>query len=156
MLFISFLIFSCGSKYDITKEEFVHVTYKFYDEAKGYYINEEVFADMYIWFKDNTVVEEIKTVEVNTDTNGVTTRKTPVAYYLFIDRDSKVCYHYSSFSDTAKIIDKYELPDTAEIKGAGGWSFYKNNDLDIVDSLRTLTDTFINRSDMNRKIQTGR
>jgi hypothetical protein len=104
-----------------------------------------MFTDMKVWYKGKLFIEEIKTIETHRDTNGVTTRKTPLAYYLFMDRKSKSFYHYSSFSDTAKILDKYILPDTAMMRSLSGWAFYKNWDINIAGSIKTLTDTLIDK-----------
>lgn len=140
---ISIVIASCSSQKKLTKAGVIHYTIKFYDTLSHQYVNELVFPDMYIWYKDHLVVEEIKTAETYRDTNG-TTRKTSVAYYLFIDRNSRSFYHYSSLSDTAKIIDRYILPDTAMMRGLGGWAFYRNSDMTITGDLKKLNDTLIN------------
>ena len=94
------------------------------------------------------------------DSNGIRAKETPVAYYLFIDRTSKAFYNYSSFSDTATILDRYSQGDTAEIKGLGGWSFYKSHNLDIVGSPQQLSDTLVKgityrRLGLNLKAQFG-
>lgn len=142
---ISILIVSCTSQNTLTKGGAILHTIRFYDSLTQQYTNEIVFPDMNVWYKNELFIEEIKTVETYRDTNGITTRKTPIAYYLFIDRNSKSFYHYSSFSDTARIIDKYMLPDTAVMRGLGGWPFYRNWDTNIAGPLKTLTDTIINK-----------
>src|SRR6187401_1270730 len=138
-------ILSCTSQHSITKAGAIHFTIKFYDSLKQQYTIEDVFPDMNVWYKDELFIEEIKTSETHSDTNGTITRKTPVAYYLFIDRHSKSFYHYSSLSDTAKIIDKYTLADTAMLRGLGGWAFYKTLSTEIAGTLKTLTDTVIEK-----------
>ena len=137
------LISSCFSQRDLTKEGVVQLISRDYDNTKRDFIIESFMPDMNIWFKGDFVIEEIKTIKT-TDSNGFRTRQTPVAYYLFIDRKSKAFYNYSSFSDTAAILDKYIQEDTVEIKGLGGWSFYRSRNLNITDSLRRLSDTTIN------------
>jgi len=138
-------IVSCTSQNKFTKAGVIHVTTKFYDKLTQQYTIETIFPDMKLWYNKELFIEEIKTVETYRDTNGVATRKTPVAYYLFIDRNSKSFYHYSSFSDTARIIDKYILPDTAMIKGMGGWAFYRGSGISVAGTLETLTDTIIEK-----------
>jgi hypothetical protein len=140
---ISILIVSCASQNTFKNKGAIQYTNRFYDSSIKQYTDEVVFTDMYVWYKNELVVEEIKTVETY-DTNGVVTRKTPVAYYLFMDRKSGSFYHYSSFSDTAGIIDKYILPDTAVMRGLGGWPFYRKWNVSITGPLKTLTDTTIN------------
>lgn len=121
------------------------MTTLFYDSLTKQYTREIMFTDMKVWYKGKLFIEEIKTVETHRDTNGITTRKTPLAYYLFMDRNSKSFYHYSSFSDTAKILDKYILPDTAMMRSLGGWAFYRNWDINIAGSMKILTDTVIDK-----------
>src|SRR5687768_8235518 len=132
---ISILIISCGSQKNLTVGGVINHTIRFYDSLTQQYTSEQVFPDITIWYNDELFIEEIKTVETIRDTNRVTTRKTPIAYYLFMDRKSRSFYHYSSFTDTATIIDKYILHDTAAIRGLGGWSFYKNWDINVAGPL---------------------
>lgn len=117
----------------------------FYDSITKQYNKEIIFPDYNIWYNDNLYIEEIKTVETHRDTTGTITRITPIAYYLFMDRNSKSFYHYSTFNDTARIIDKYKLPDTAVMKGVGGWPFYRNMELELVSPINPLADTVINK-----------
>jgi hypothetical protein len=145
LFLILIFIVSCTSQNKFTKAGVIRYTAKFYDSLTQQYTSETIFPDMKVWYNKELFIEEIKTVETYRDTNGVTTRKTPIAYYLFMDRNSKSFYHYSSFSDTARILDKYILPDTAVMRGVGGWSFYRNWDLEIAGSLKTLDDTVINK-----------
>jgi len=147
MRFLTFLFWTfaiaCTSQHSFTKAGAIKYTVRLYDSSSQQYSREFIFADMNLWYKNELYIEEIKSVETYVDTNGVMTRKTPLAYYLFIDRSSKSFYHYSSFSDTARIIDKYILSDTAMLKGVGGWAFYKNWDIGISGTLNTLGDTLI-------------
>ena len=143
-IFFIFLIPSCRLQKISKKEGFIQLSYRNYDSIEHKYISESIMPGKNIWYKDNLVIEEIKTIKVHTDTSGITTKETPIAYYLFIDRKSKTFYNYSSFNDTASILDKYTQADTVEIRGLGGWSFYKDHDLNVVDSLRPLSDTAIN------------
>ena len=141
--FLIFLIISCCPERNLIREGFTQLRSRDYDSIKREFINESFMPEMNIWVKGNLVIQEIKVINT-TDSDGVITRETPVAYYLFMDRKSKTFYNYSSFSDTARILDKYTQADTAEIRGLGGWSFYKKRDLKITDSLQPLSDTTIN------------
>jgi len=137
-LFYSLLI-SCESQKVFTKEGIIQLRFRDYDSTEHKYVNKAFMTDLSIWYKNNFVIEEIKTIKTS-DSDGVITLETPIAYYLFIDRDTKAFYNYSSFSDTARILDKYTQADTAEIKGLGGWSFYREHKLNV-DSLKFLSDT---------------
>ena len=141
---------SCASQNTFTKSGVIQHTTRFYDSLTKQYTNEIIFPDMNVWYKNQLFVEEIKTGETYKDTNGITTRKTPIAYYLFMDRNSKSFYHYSSFSDTARILDKYTQSDTDSMRGLGGWSFYRNWDIKVTGPIKTLTDTIINHITFRR------
>jgi hypothetical protein len=141
---IFYLLFlSCGSQEVFKQEGFIQLRFRNYDSTERTYIKEAFMTDRNIWYKGKIVIEEVRIIK-DTDSNGVLIREKPVAYYLFIDRGSKSFYNYSSFSDTARILDKYTQADTAEIRGLGGWSFYKDHDMNIVDSMLFLPDTIIN------------
>ena len=133
---------SCGPQKVLKKEGFIQVRFRNYDSVERTYTKEAFFSDRNIWYKDDIVVQEIRIIK-DTDSSGVFKREKPIAYYLFIDRASKSFFNYSSFNDTAKVLDKYSQPDTAAIKGLGGWAFYKDHDMGIVGSLESLPDTSI-------------
>ena len=142
-LFFVFLIIACRSQNNFKNGGVIEHRVRIYDSTRQGYLNEFIAPDMKIWYKDNLVIEEIKTVKI-TDTSEGITKEVNVAYYLFIDTKSKVFYNYSSFSDTAKILNKYSQADTMEIPGLGGWRFYASHDLNAIESPRFLADTTIN------------
>lgn len=126
------------------EEGFLRLIGKLYDSSSKQYTKEDIMPDMNIWYKGGLVIEEIKTIETSSDSSGRITKATPTAYYLFMDRKTKSFYHYSSFSDTARILDKYTLEDSSEMRGSGGWGFYKNHTFDSVGQRQYLTDTLMN------------
>jgi len=97
--------------------------------------------DKKVWYMGNKVIMEIRSTSIN-DSLGIITVKRPFQYYLFIDRNSKSFYHYSSFSDTARILYSYTQPDSAELQGKGGWRFYAKNYIKYTDLL-SIADTTI-------------
>lgn len=141
--FFGSLIISCVSQKPFRQKGFIQLRFRDYDTIERKYINHAFMPDVNIWYKGNLAVEEIKTIK-DTDSLGVFTREILVAYYLFMDRGSKSFYNYSSFTDTATILDKYTQSDTAVLRGRGGWAFYKNHDMGIVGSMQSLPDTTIN------------
>ena len=144
VIIVAILILNSCHSYPDSKEEGLMILIdRAYDVSTQTYSKEGVLTDMNIWYNGNLVVEEIRTIKESRDSNGYK-RETPIAYYLFIDRKTKNFYHYSSFSDTARILDKYTLPDDSVMRGLGGWPFYKDLIIDSVRERQYLKDTVIN------------
>lgn len=143
IIWMMFPFISCSHPSGLNKEGALQMQIRYYDNPNLSDAEEGVFSDLNIWFKNDFIIEEIKTTFINTDTLGITTKKVNTAYYLFMDRKTKSFYNYSSFNDTAKILDKYSQADTAEIRGLGGWSFYKDHDLNIAGTPEVIPDTVI-------------
>jgi uncharacterized protein YlzI (FlbEa/FlbD family) len=114
-----------------------------FDSLTQNFTKETIFPDMKIWYKDSLIIETIRAVNFTTD-NGITSVKTPIAYYVFFDRTTKAFYHYSSFSDTAQLLMSYTQSDSVDIKGIGGWPFYLNRKIHFVEPINALKDTTIN------------
>jgi hypothetical protein len=83
-------------------------------------------------------------VHTYTDIPGRATTTTAVEHYLFINLRSKTFYEYANFSDTARILNKYSQPDSAELPGAGGWRFYAQRPIKLAETPQKLTDTQVN------------
>lgn len=133
---------SCQSQPDFKEEGFIILDGRMYDSSSGQYTKEGFIPDMKIWHRGSLVIEEIKTIKTSMD-DGNFKYETPIAYYLLMDRDTKQFYHFSSFSDTARLLDQYKLADTSELKGSGGWAFYKDINIEIVGPRTYLRDTII-------------
>jgi len=140
---------SCQSHPAFKEEGVIQLIGRFYDVSTQQYSKEDILTDMNIWYKGNLVVQEIKIINEFIDSNGYK-KKTPVAYYLFIDRKTRNFYHYLSFSDTASILDKYTLSDDSVMRGLGGWPFYKDVTFDTVGQRQYLNDTVINGNTYKR------
>jgi hypothetical protein len=138
-----FFLNSCQPKLDFKEEGFIELRGRIYDSSSRQYIKEDIMPDMKIWYKSNFIIEEIKTIKTSLDSRGNRTKETPIAYYLFMDRNTKMFYHYSAFSDTARLLDQYRLADTSEMKGLGGWGFYKDYIVDVVGTKKYIVDTSI-------------
>jgi len=98
--------------------------------------------DRKLWFRDSLVIGEVIQVNTNTIHEGAEVRETwegIVAGYVFMDLRKKSYYEYASFSDTARLIDKYRQPDTGEVKG--GWKFFSKNNIINSENLESLPDT---------------
>src|SRR5687767_5722038 len=135
---------SCHSQPDFKDEGegLIELRGNAYDTSTRQYTKEDFFPDMKIWYRGSFVIEEIKTIKT-TRNDGNFTHETPIAYYLLMDRNTKMFYHYSSFSDTARLLDQYKLEDTSEMKGVGGWGFYKDINTEIIGPKKYFRDTTI-------------
>jgi hypothetical protein len=133
---------SCNSQQNFKDEGHVILKVAHYDTLAKRYTKEGMMADLNIWYKGGLVIEEIKIIKTF-EVDGNFRRETPLAYYLLMDRSTKMFYHYSSFSDTARLLDQYKLEDSSELKGAGGWAFYKGINTEIVGPRTYLRDTII-------------
>ncbi len=146
ILFFCFLIsmISCHVQKASINSGVIYLNTKSYNPNVQEYNKEPIFPDLKIWYKDSLVIEQIKLVNINTDTTQLTTITHPIDGYVFIDLKSKSFYHYKTFSDTALIINKYTQPDSLPIQGNGGWNFYNSRDLKLIGNPETLSDTVIN------------
>jgi hypothetical protein len=134
---------SCKSQQNFKSEGFIILNVARYDSSTKQYSGEDLMPDLRIWHRGNFVIQEIKIIKTST-VDGNFKYETPLLYYLVMDRDKKMFYHYSSFSDTARLLDQYKLEDTSEMKAAGGWPFYKEINVEVIGPKKDLKDTVIN------------
>lgn len=111
-----------------------------YDSVGQFIKKSEVLPAFRIWYRDSTIIEEIKRTHHNTDTNGITKMKTFLDHYTFIDLKTGSYYDYFSFSDTAIILKKYSRYDKKEILGM---NFYDYVGTKFTRPIETMTDTII-------------
>src|SRR5687768_9146643 len=104
----------------VSNSGIILMTTKHYNIETGQYDQEGIMPGFKIWYKDSSVIEEIKAVNIET-VNGVSTKKNPISHYVFINLRTRMFFVYKNFTDTAKIIDQYTQPDSMEIRGTGGW-----------------------------------
>lgn len=112
------------------------------DSTTNEYTKPVLINDTKVWYYDNMSIMEITSVRI-VDSFGITSIKRPFQYYLFIDRNTKSFYHYTSLSDTARILYSYAQDDTVELRKAGGWRYYLKGYINFTD-LTYLDDTSIN------------
>lgn len=97
-----------------------------------------------LWFKDSCIIEKITGVNINTDTANVTTMSYPVMWYTYTNPAAKTEYDYSSFSDTAKLLNKTTMQDSA-LKHKAGWHLYSSLYPIIIGDPIFLSDTVIEK-----------
>lgn len=117
-----FILTSCNSQRHLTHCEVINSYLKFYNkETKTYEASSIYWPINKIWYSNNFGIEETWGINIRQDTNGTEYRKVELMYYTAIDFRNRIAYSFSSFSDTARILDSYSFKDTTAIRG--GWNF---------------------------------
>lgn len=142
------MLYSCSTQKAMLKSGFLTYRFRQYDISSKTY-SKPFLSDINVWYNNKLVIQEVFSVITKSDTLGQTTTKKKIEYYLFIDRESKTFFHYSSFSDTARILDSYIQADTAILRGKGGWQFYGEDNIQYSD-LSYLSDTIIDNINYKR------
>ncbi len=113
----------------------------YYPDKKKYLYNENIQPNYTVWYKDNSVIVQVKGISTESE-NGVTVKKKIlVLYYTFIDLRKMLFYQYRNFSDTAVILRSYSLAQADSL--FWGPRFYKKNDISNIQSFIKLADTII-------------
>jgi hypothetical protein len=97
--------------------------------------------DRMLWYKDSLIIAELFRVNIVEDPYGQEKWDAVVYGYTFIDLRTRSFYDYASFSDTARILDKYVQPDTGRVKG--GWNFFDDRVVIYRENMESLPDTII-------------
>ena len=115
-----------------------------YDKkTKKYIHSDSIWPSIKIWYNKKFVIEEIKGIIENIDGYNKSKKETVIERYTFIDLSKKAFYDYASFSDTARILEKYTQSDSIGI--AGGWNFYYPVNFIITEQPESLSDTIIDK-----------
>jgi len=101
-----------------------------------------------VWYKDSSVIEEVHSIKIITDTANITTQTIVLENYRFNDLRARMVYEYKNFADTARMIRKYSLNDTIQI--SGGWNFKFKRRLEYQGSPEYLTDTVVDQINYKR------
>jgi hypothetical protein len=143
-LYIGQLLFfmcSCSAQKNCSNCGIIFAKLKFFDTLKSDFVYDRLsWPGNKIWYSNNYVIEEITEVNHETNSIGHDTAWVKISYYTFMDLDSKSFYNYSSFSDTARLINKFPQPDSF---GVSGWSFYIQDDISATEPPQELSDTII-------------
>lgn len=103
----------------------------------------EIAIDSRIWYKDSFFIQEVKKI-VFIDSLGKKSRRVELSHYLFHDLKAQGFYEFSSFTDTATILNSYKLNKSDEYPGA--WNFMKSEkNKYATSSLRPNSDTVIDK-----------
>jgi hypothetical protein len=94
-----------------------------------------------IFFSGNKSIQEVPLLVFSSDTSGAQTTHLKIKHYSYLDPTKNICYNYSSFSDTAQVLNMYESIDS--VGRDGGWNFLSTEKFEY-DSSKNLPDTLIN------------
>lgn len=143
-LYIGLLLFcmcSCQAQKSCDNCGMIMAKLNFFDTLKKDFVYDRLsWPGNKIWYSNNYIIEEITVVNHENNSVGHDTTWVKISYYTFMDLDSKSFYDYTSFSDTARLINKFPEPDSS---GAPGWSFYIQNDISSTEPPQKLSDTVI-------------
>ena len=120
-----------------------------YDSSTNKFENRDLILPARICYKDSIIIQPSFSIEF-WEYNGNEKGKTTIDHYSYLDLKTRTVYDYSSFSDTAKFIKKYTLPDSVNL--SGGWSFWRKGLSYFSDSSQSLPDTTINHVSYQRVI----
>lgn len=119
----------------------VVVLAKEYDSSGQFNKKSDVLPEFKIWYRNNTVIEEIKKTHHHTDSNGIATIKSYISHYTYVDLTTGSYYDYWSLSDTAKFFKKYSRYDKKDLLG---FNFYDYHGVRFTRVVEALADTNIN------------
>lgn len=140
------LLFS-GCSYG--QDQGVVIVHSYFYGSKGSTTIPHFEVSYKIWFKNNRSIQEVPLLLFTEDSSGQKT-SFKIKHYSYLDPDENVCYNFSSFSDTARVLRHYSDIDSVSNDGRnGGWNFYSNEKFEY-DSLTNLSDTVINNSTFGR------
>lgn len=93
-----------------------------------------------VWFKDSCIINEVYKITIEEDAYGVEKAWTEIEKYVFIDLKTMSFYEYSSFSDTAKLLESYKSSTNKSPSGIK--SFIEHTiDTNLVNNGRMISDT---------------
>lgn len=100
-----------------------------------------------IWFKDSTVIYEIKAIFTD-EYNGKSTRTVYQTYkYTFLDLRNMLCQDYYSLNDTAMPFSNYKLKQNEAV----AWQFYSSKkERDLSKTINKLADSVIDGHNYKR------
>jgi hypothetical protein len=93
------------------------------------------------WYYDSLVICENFVGYFSQVNDGTEHDTAIVVSYSFIDLQTKSCYVYSSFSDTARLLNKFS--SLKPIRTLMGWNFFDTANYVFRDRVDTLSDTSI-------------
>lgn len=97
---------------------------------------------LYRYYDSCAVIENLY-LYINEDQFGKETWEMLIHDYTFADFRNKSFYIVSSFSDTAKVKEKFVQPDTGKVHG--GWNFFTKKSLFSNDQYQFISDTTISK-----------
>lgn len=104
-----------------------------------------------VWFWDNEIVQEIKRIHFNTDTNNIQTVTEYLDYYAYVNYDLKQFWLYYTLSDTAKPFKHFYTLDSLSRKSVTDFYGLSKKPLEFVVALEPMSDTVIDNEQYTRK-----
>jgi hypothetical protein len=152
ILIIGLSIAGCKiSNQHISKKGVVAFITKFYNKDSGRYIRSEEYGPtVKLWYKDSIVIIQNMAISFATDTNNIETQKAYILNYIYINLPQKKFYRYTTFTDTAQIIDSYTQDKEDSILWGVSWKFYKWNEMPHTEPFAKLKDTIIDNREYKR------
>ena len=95
-----------------------------------------------IFYKKDFFIEEKSAVEINKNAENIETWRSYIQAYVFVDIERRTFYEYSSFSDTAKILKFYKVPDD-KVQDLG-WDYLGTKHTKLEESASKTSDTIMN------------
>lgn len=111
------------------------------DKNINKFISPNYTKDRKFWSLDSMIIAEGQLINIKEDEVGKESWSVEVNKYTFIDLRSRSFYEYTTFTDTAKIIDKFSQPDTGRVKG--GWGFFSTQSAIQLENMTIVPDTII-------------
>ena len=129
------------------KVELIARIYRF--DSTNNFLRSGILISNTIWCKDSSQIHQVKGV-VTTSTNRVTETTFPVYGYLYKYFPTETIYEYGSFSDTARLLQKFGFYDSVMLKA--GQPFYEGRTADPPIFLKALNHTVIDGKKYKREI----
>lgn len=119
-----------------------------FKEGDNKFKDPEAIHSHKIWYKDSIAIEEITSLSIHEDGDGVTTVSNIILFYRYSDLKTRNIYEYSSFNDTAAISANYSMDDTTMI--VGGWNFMFDRKFNDKATYEIISDTAIHNVNYKR------
>lgn len=144
----SFGLSFCQSKRPSLYNGTVYQRVRTYNESTKSYRTTPQFFDRFYYIKDSIVVAVVQEIHYRTEHQNPTVFSYPIIMYTLIDTRTQRFYDFSSFSDTAILMESYGTDSTGQAKG--GWYMFMNAPKDYSGNVVALSDTLVNGSRLKR------
>lgn len=149
-LLISFFLSGCCIRQETKQNGFLTRSIRMQYYNSDSIIMPDYFSDTKVWYNGKYAIEMIPVIRIF-DTANVQLWRSEELYYTFIDLEKRNYFRYSSFSDTAKMIQCcYTNSDSIGIEF--GWNFFYFGRVTEKSNLTFLPDTILDGRQYKRAI----